>query len=114
MLTGRNVFLQPGFPNVFHVIGPNAIAGTWGWTIGNQTTVIARLIKDVSLRRSAADLFMTCTLVLMRATLQMAAYGIGALQPKQEAFELENEAHQAKLGNSVRAAHQTNAVEAPY
>ena len=38
---------QPGFPNVFHVIGPNAICIAWGWTIGNQTTFIARLIKEV-------------------------------------------------------------------
>ena len=48
MLIKAPLCAQPGFPNVFHVIGPNAIAGTWGWTIGNQTTVIARLIKDVS------------------------------------------------------------------
>ena len=32
----------------------------------------------------------------------MYNYGIGALQPKQDAFDLENAAHQAKLSNSVR------------
>ena len=31
----------------------------------------------------------------------MYSYGIGALQPQQDAFKLENEAHQAKLSSSV-------------
>ena len=26
----------PKFPNYFMVVGPNAIAGSWGYTIGNQ------------------------------------------------------------------------------
>ena len=29
------------------VLGPNASTGSWGYTIGNQSTVIARLIKEV-------------------------------------------------------------------
>ncbi len=46
-LTEFSLALQPGFPNVFHVIGPNAICIAWGWTIGNQSTFIARLVKEV-------------------------------------------------------------------
>ena len=28
----------PKFPNYFMVVGPNAIAGSWGYTIGNQVS----------------------------------------------------------------------------
>ncbi|GFZ49896.1 hypothetical protein JCM24511_07299 [Saitozyma sp. JCM 24511] len=67
----------PGFPNYFITIGPNAIAGSWGFTIGNQTTVIARLIKE------------------------MVTYDIGSLQPRLEAFEEHNRDIQEALATST-------------
>jgi cation diffusion facilitator CzcD-associated flavoprotein CzcO len=44
----------PGFPNYFMVLGPNAISGSWGFTIGVQTEVIARIVKEVSTVELAA------------------------------------------------------------
>ena len=35
------------FPNVFIVLGPNASAGFWGYSAGNQSAVISRIIKEV-------------------------------------------------------------------
>ncbi|GAA5990351.1 hypothetical protein JCM5350_006889 [Sporobolomyces pararoseus] len=34
-------------PNYFAVLGPNAIAMSWGYTLGNNTEFIARIIKEV-------------------------------------------------------------------
>lgn len=48
---GGSLVISPAnrqFPNYFTVLGPNAVAGSWGFTIGNQTAVIARLVKEVS------------------------------------------------------------------
>lgn len=67
----------PKFPNYFMVLGPNAIAGTWGWTLGHQSWKIAHIVRD------------------------MVDYGIGALQPRQEAFEKENREQQERLAGSV-------------
>jgi len=65
------------FPNYFITIGPNAVAGSWGFTIGNQTTVIAGLIRD------------------------MVRYNIGELQPRQGAFERHNAHIQRQLRSST-------------
>lgn len=67
----------PGFPNYFMTLGPNAIAGSWGYTIGNQTTVIARLIRE------------------------MLDLGIGSLQPDRSYFEAHNAEIQEKLDGST-------------
>jgi hypothetical protein len=37
------------FPNYFMALGPNAVAGSWGFTIGNQTATIARIVREVCL-----------------------------------------------------------------
>ncbi|SCZ99348.1 BZ3500_MvSof-1268-A1-R1_Chr7-2g09495 [Microbotryum saponariae] len=37
----------PGYPNLFNVIGPNAIAGSWGYTIGTMTEFISRLVSTL-------------------------------------------------------------------
>lgn len=37
----------PEFPNYFIVLGPNAISMSWGYTLGNQTEFIARLITGL-------------------------------------------------------------------
>jgi hypothetical protein len=58
-------------------LGPNAIAGSWGYTIGNQTTVIARLIKE------------------------MVDLGIGSLQPDRSYFDAHNAEIQEKLDGST-------------
>jgi cation diffusion facilitator CzcD-associated flavoprotein CzcO len=65
------------FPNYFMTLGPNAIAGSWGYTIGNQTTVIARLIKE------------------------MLDLGIGSLQPDRSYFDAHNAEIQEKLDGST-------------
>ncbi len=38
----------PHFPNDFIGIGPNATAGSWGWTLGAQSRRIAQLVRAVS------------------------------------------------------------------
>ena len=81
----------PGFPNYFMVLGPNAISGSWGFTIGIQTEVIARLVKEVSIVRNAA------------ADHQMVEYGIGSMQPKEEVFHTQNALIQKTLRTSVSA-----------
>lgn len=58
-------------------LGPNAIAGSWGYTIGNQTTVIARLIRE------------------------MLDLGIGSLQPDRSYFDAHNAEIQEKLDGST-------------
>lgn len=58
-------------------LGPNAIAGSWGYTIGNQTTVIARLVKE------------------------MYEFGIGSLQPDRHQFDKHNDEIQDQLDNST-------------
>ncbi|SGY78628.1 BQ5605_C008g04902 [Microbotryum silenes-dioicae] len=35
------------YPNLFNVIGPNAIAGSWGYTIGTMTKFISRLVSSL-------------------------------------------------------------------
>jgi hypothetical protein len=68
---------NPQFPNYFMTLGPNAIAGSWGYTIGNQTTVIARLIKE------------------------MLDFGIGSLQPERSYFDAHNAEIQEQLDGST-------------
>ena len=36
----------PKFPNYFMVVGPNAIAGSWGYTIGNQVSEMIPIDAD--------------------------------------------------------------------
>lgn len=38
----------PGFPNYFHILGPNAIAGSWGFTLGVKSSFNAKLLQNVS------------------------------------------------------------------
>ncbi|GAA5839865.1 hypothetical protein JCM5353_007698 [Sporobolomyces roseus] len=38
---------MPDVPNYFAVLGPNAIAMSWGYTLGNNTEFIARIIKGL-------------------------------------------------------------------
>lgn len=70
------------FPNYFITIGPNAVAGSWGYTIGNQTTVIARMINE------------------------MVRYGIGSLQAKEEVFTRHNAKIQESLAGSTMNSNQ--------
>lgn len=72
----------PKFPNYFITIGPNAVAGSWGYTIGNQTTVIARMINE------------------------MVRYGIGSLQAKEEVFTRHNAKIQESLAGSTMNSNQ--------
>lgn len=65
------------FPNYFTTVGPNAVAGSWGFTIGNQTTVIARIISE------------------------MVRYDIGSLQPREEVFKQHNAEIQEVLVEST-------------
>ncbi|GAA6004417.1 flavin-containing monooxygenase [Rhodotorula paludigena] len=37
----------PGVPNYFAVLGPNAISQSWGWTLGHNTELIARIIRGI-------------------------------------------------------------------
>ncbi|KAI5479419.1 monooxygenase [Pseudohyphozyma bogoriensis] len=37
----------PKFPNYFIILGPNAISMSWGYTLGNQTEFIARLVRGI-------------------------------------------------------------------
>ncbi|GAA5962678.1 hypothetical protein JCM8115_005920 [Rhodotorula mucilaginosa] len=37
----------PEVPNYFAVLGPNSIAMSWGYTIGNNTEFIARLVRGI-------------------------------------------------------------------
>ncbi|KAK4686740.1 hypothetical protein P7C73_g3384, partial [Tremellales sp. Uapishka_1] len=84
-LNGPQAYLGlavPKFPNYFMVLGPNAIAGSWGWTIGNQTAVIARIVKE------------------------MSDYGLSSIQPDESVFHARNSEIQARLGQSTMASNQ--------
>ncbi|ORY66919.1 hypothetical protein BCR35DRAFT_308352 [Leucosporidium creatinivorum] len=67
----------PRFPNYFVTLGPNAIAGSWGYTIGIQTSFIARLVKGI------------------------VDNNLSSIQPKQEPFERLNKETRAKLAPST-------------
>lgn len=73
----RTLIKPRQFPNYFITLGPNAIAGSWGFTIGNQTSMIARVCRD------------------------MLRYDIGSLQPRRDVFEEHNEQVQAALKDST-------------
>lgn len=45
----------PKFPNYFMVVGPNAIAGSWGYTIGNQVRFTSCIALTIDLSDSAND-----------------------------------------------------------
>lgn len=59
------------------ILGPNAIAGSWGYTIGIKTAYNARLVKG------------------------MVENGLSSIQPKQTAFEEHNKEVRAKLQPST-------------
>ena len=58
------------------------MSGSWGYTIGNQTTFIARLISE------------------------MARYGITSLQPDEDVFRARNAEIQAALAESTMNSDQ--------
>ncbi|KAK4056613.1 CTD phosphatase Fcp1 [Microbotryomycetes sp. JL221] len=67
----------PKFPNHFAVLGPNAISGSWGFSIGVRTLAIAKLVRD------------------------MYELGLTSIQPTQEAFERHNKDTQSRLAAST-------------
>lgn len=71
------------FPNYFIVIGPNATAGSWGWTLGRQSTAIARVVRG------------------------LLDYGLSSVQPKADVYEAYNVEIQAKLENCSAGTDQT-------
>ena len=70
----------PSFPNYYVTVGPNALSTSWGFTIGNQTNFISKLVS----------LLHTENLV--------------ALEPKQDAYENYNKEIDHALENSVYVA----------
>lgn len=70
------------FPNYFIVIGPNATASSWGWTLGRQSTAIARIVRD------------------------MVEYRLSSVQPTRTAYDLHNTTIQAQLENCVSGVAQ--------
>jgi len=72
------------FPNYFIVIGPNGTAGSWGWTIGRQTTAIARIVRE------------------------LLDYDVTSVQPTQEAYERWNKWLDERLHNCVATTDKTN------
>lgn len=67
----------PQFPNYFTTLGPNAIAGSWGYTIGVKTAYIARIVRGIY------------------------DNGLSSIQPKQEPFEELNREIREKLAPST-------------
>ncbi|KAM0751702.1 FAD/NAD(P)-binding domain-containing protein [Meredithblackwellia eburnea MCA 4105] len=78
----------PKFPNYFTVIGPNAISQSWGFTLGNQSLYIARLLKGLLDRN------------------------LTSLSPKEEVTRVYNEKIQARLEAGVMGS--TNGCSAWY
>jgi len=67
----------PHFPNYFIVLGPNALAGSWGYTISRETVAIARIVRE------------------------LLDYGISSVQPRLDVFEAENKEIKKILDTSV-------------
>ncbi|KAM0788798.1 hypothetical protein ACM66B_002886 [Microbotryomycetes sp. NB124-2] len=67
----------PKFPNHFTVLGPNAISGSWGFSIGVRTHAIAKLVKA------------------------MFDLNLSSIQPTREAFDEFNRDCQARLTGST-------------
>jgi hypothetical protein len=83
----RVILIQ--FPNYFAVLGPNSIAGSWGYTIGVKTSFNALLIKAVGV--SAPNRL---------SDVQMVKEGLASMQPTQGAFEKHNQEVQLALKTS--------------
>jgi hypothetical protein len=78
------------------ILGPNAIAGSWGYTIGCKSRFNARLVKAVSpCRLSKFGRFADCV------CSQMIDYGIDSLEPTTEAFAMHNEQLQKGLDGTT-------------
>lgn len=73
----------PGFPNYFIVIGPNAISGSWGFTLGVNSAAIGRIVREI------------------------VDYGLSSLQPTVDAFKAHNASVQAQLATSAPASQLT-------
>ncbi|GAA6062495.1 hypothetical protein JCM10212_001868 [Sporobolomyces blumeae] len=67
----------PSVPNYFAVLGPNSIAMSWGYTIGNNTEFIARIIQGVVDR------------------------GLSSIVPKPDVVTEFNEYVQHRVSNSI-------------
>lgn len=67
----------PRFPNYFTIIGPNSVAGSWGYTALRETAAVARIVREI------------------------VDYGLSSVQPKQAVFEHESEQIQRELNKSV-------------
>lgn len=67
----------PRFPNYFTIIGPNSVAGSWGYTALRETAAVARIVREI------------------------LEYGLSSVQPKQAVFEHESEEIQKELNKAV-------------
>jgi cation diffusion facilitator CzcD-associated flavoprotein CzcO len=67
----------PHFPNYFIVLGPNSVAGSWGYTLARETIAVARIVRE------------------------LVAYSLASVQPKEGIFEAENVAIKEKLETAV-------------
>lgn len=67
----------PKFPNYFTIIGPNSVAGSWGYTSARSTAAVARIVREI------------------------LDYGLSSVQPRQDVFERESEEIQQELNKSV-------------
>ncbi|TIC16192.1 FAD/NAD(P)-binding domain-containing protein [Wallemia mellicola] len=67
----------PNYPNLFFLVGPNALSTSWGYTIGNQTLFISKIIEIIQKER------------------------LLTIEPKQDVFEAYNKELNGYLEESV-------------
>jgi hypothetical protein len=102
---------QPQFPNYFIVVGPNAIAGSWGYTIGTQVRTSLLALSQRTCDGRLTDYFHSSpiqSLFIAKLVKGLVDYNLGSLVPRLSAHDEYNRRMQENVSHSVYVANCTS------